>query len=201
MVPRNNLPPEQSSSDTLPLSELYRILPRLDTHKWKLDLTNADGDILYQVSRHPTAPPRYQIHAMQSPEPNALTIRVKSFDGIQRFTLYSAEKQHFSLRSSVSSNQLLLQDPQRRILARFIPITPEITLMRSTTSRVARIRFKDHPSPFGIAIECKINQPEKWLLAILLYVVERIEALTTRSPPPEPHKTENELESSKVDVP
>jgi hypothetical protein len=181
-----------------PARELYHIIPISFTPKWKLELTNTSGAVLYRVTRRPTAPPCFQIQPGGSDDSSAsLPVRVKAINGNARFTLYKEEERRYIIRRAVSTPQLLLQDASRQVLARFIPMTPEITILRTPIGTVARIRAKAHPSPIGMVIECKITQPQKWLLPVLLYAIIRFEE---GEPIPLP-ETEPTEESTEVDTP
>jgi hypothetical protein len=194
-------PPElKQSPKAKPLSELYQFIPRMAPSGWKLRLTSTNDDVLYHVSRRPTTPPRYRIHPVKNHETKPLTIRVKVVNGNVRFTLYEDQTQIFSIRPAATTRQFLLQDAQRRILAKFVPITPNTILMRSDTGTVARIRAKEQPSPMGWKVECKISDPQTWLLGVLLYVVIRIEDFNSASRP-ESSDQEFESEPAPVDSP
>ena len=175
MVPSNE-PTLDESLELLPPRELYHIIPLSITPKWKLELTNASGNVLYTVTRRPTALPRFQIQPVGSDASSvSLTVRVKTINGNTRFILYRDKARRYTIRRAVSTPQLLLQDSSRKILARFIPITEEIAILRNPSETLARIRAKAHPSHIGMTLECKITAPQKWLLPVLLYAIFRFE--------------------------
>jgi len=197
MVPSPE-PTLTDSPELPPSGELYYIIPLSFTPKWKLELTNATGDVIYRVSRRPTAPPLYLIQPVSGDEPLAsLTIRVKVSNRDVRFILYKGEERLYIMRLNITKQQFLVQNSSREILARFIPITPEITLLRTIIGNVARIRAKVHPSPIGVTMECKITQPQKWLLPVLLYAIARIEEVISAPP----HEKEPTAESAEIDAP
>ena len=180
--------------------ESYHFIPRTLPVGWKLRVTNANGDLLYHVSRRSTTPPLYRIHAMINHENIGLTIRVKEVNGSVKFILYEGQNQIYSIRSAAATRHFLLQDAHRRILAKFTPITPDTILLRSDAGTLARIFAKEHPSPVGWIIDCKISEPQTWLLAVLLYVVVRVEDFDTKFPHELPEQ-KPETESTEVDTP
>jgi hypothetical protein len=137
---------------------------------------------------------------MLSPEPHSLTIRAKDIDGNMRFILYKNQNRLYSIRPAATTRNFLLQDSSRRILARFIPITPNTIVLRSEAGTQALIRAKEHPSVIGWAIESEISNAQKWLLAVLLYAIVHIEA-SESEPPPKQHEMEPETDSPEVDSP
>ena len=197
MVPSNE-PTQDESPELQTPREHYHIIPLSFTPKWKLEITNTSGAVLYRVTRRPTAPPRFQIQPVGRDNASvSLTVRVKAINQNARFTLYMDKERRYTIRRAVSTAQFLLQDASRQILARFILLTPEITILRTPTGTVAQIRAKAHPSPIGMTIECKITRPQKWLLPVLLYAIFRFEEGES-TPLPE---TESPEESTEVDTP
>ena len=199
MVP-SPTPAFTESPEAGSLRELYHFIARMLPVGWKLRVTNANGDILYRVARRPTNPPQYRIHPVNNHENMQLIIRMKAVHGNAKFTLYKGENLIYSIRPAAAKRQFLLQDADRRILAKFTPITPETILLRSDVGTLARLFVKAHPSPLGWTIECKISEPQTWLLAVLLYVAVRIEDFDAEMLQ-EPPKQKSETESTEVDTP
>lgn len=185
------------STPTLP-TKRYVLQPQLHPNKWKLQLKDSSGQILYEVLRRLTIPIRYRVQVNQLHKSSQLTIKTLNLGDVQRYTFFEGNQAKLSLRQSVSSKIVLLQDAKRKIIAHFISITPEFTLLKAQTNVIARLRFKEDPTPAGFVVDCQVYPELKWLHAILLYVIAKIEEPMPSTLPKEPLEVESENNASEA---
>jgi hypothetical protein len=163
----------------------YVLRTYLHPNEWKLQLRDSSGQTLFEVLRRPTKPIRYRVQTKQVKESLLTTIKTITIGDIQRYILFEGNQAKLSIRQSASSPLVLLQDPKRKTIARFTSITPELTLLRTQTNVIARLRFKEYPMSVGFIVDCQVQPILNWLYAILLYVTAQIESLSASSLPEE----------------
>ncbi len=201
MAPYEEPPKESPQSTPTSPTKRYVLQPHLHPNKWKLQLKDSSGQIIYKILRRLTIPIRYRVQTNQLQETNPLTIKTVTIGDIQRYIFFEGNQAKLSLRQSASSELVLLQDAKRKIIAHFISITPEITLLRAQTNVIARLRFKENPTPAGFVVDCQVQPELKWLHAILLYVIAKIEEPKPSTLPEEPFEVEPENNASEAASP
>ena len=201
MAPNEKPQKEPPQSTPKSLTKRYVLKPQLHPNKWKLQLKDSSGQIIYEILRRLTIPIQYRVKTNQLQESNPLTIKTVTIGDIQRYTFFEGNQAKLSIRQSASSKLVLLQDAKRKIIAHFISITPEITLLRAQTNVIAHLRFKENPTPVGFVVDCHVQPELKWLHAILLYVIAKFEEPKSSTSPVEPLDVESENNPSEAASP
>jgi hypothetical protein len=124
-----------------------------------------------------------------------MKIKSTTIEDVSRYTLFKGNQEQLSIRSSTNSPVVLLRNQQRKTIARFSPLSPEVVLLRTHTASVARLRFKKKPAPLHFQVECKTEADLQWLYAIILYSIAQIETPET-APLPETEGVQDEDEAS-----
>ena len=109
-----------------------------------------------------------------------------------RYTLSNGNDELLSIHSVLDSPSVRLQNAQRQTIARFSIISQELVIIRTPTASVARLKFKEKPSPLNFQVSCTAEADLQWLYAIILYTVARIEAVDATPLPEEDELTEEE---------
>ncbi|MFX1576412.1 MAG: hypothetical protein ACFFCF_04490 [Promethearchaeota archaeon] len=164
-------PDLQGSSRT----QRYFLTPSLHPHGWKLTIQEEGGPSLYQIIRHPTVPPFFKLRSLKSQKDEVLKIKSTRIEDITRYSLVEKNQEQLSIRSTSTSPVVFLRNQQRKTIGHFLPISPEIILLRTPNATVARLRLKEKPPPLRLQIECEIRDKQQWLFAVLLYSIFRIE--------------------------
>ncbi|MFX1299370.1 MAG: hypothetical protein ACFFAL_03495 [Promethearchaeota archaeon] len=155
--------------------EQYVLRPKPHPSGWKLLIQKTSGHTLLQITRRSTIPPRYLAKAFPPFEIQPFVIKVLTIGEVQRYSIIANGHDILSIRQATSPQVALLQDAQRQTIARFTPISPEIILLRTDTTSVGRIRFKDTPSAFGFIAFCNTGVELRWLHGVILYVITKLE--------------------------
>lgn len=156
----------------------YFLRPKLHPSGWKLLIQNASEQTLLQIKRRSTTPPRYLAQTFPPFEIKPFFIKTLTVGEVQRYLIIANGHETLSIRQAASPQVVLLRDAQRQIVAQFTSISPEIILLRTDTTSVGRIRFKDTPGAFGFIAVCNIVPELPWLQGIILYVVAQLEEKT-----------------------
>lgn len=176
----------------------YFLTPSLHPHGWKLKVQEEGDPPLFRVIRHPTDPTFYKLHSLKSPKDVVLKIKSTMIEDVTRYSLVERNQEQLSIRSTSTSPVVLLRNQQRKTIGRFLPISPEIILLRTPNATIARLRFKEKPSPLKFQIECEIGDAQQWLFAIILYSIFRIE--TAESVPLSQEKPPEEMDATSSDT-
>ncbi len=190
------------SSQDSQRSQHYVLKPSLHPHGWKLEVREGKGHLLYEITRLPTQPIRYRL---KSPKPtirNLLKIKTLTIEDVTRYSLVNGTEEQLSIRATPNASVVLLRNQERKTIARFSPLNPEVVILRTPTRSIARLRFKEKPSPLHFQVESEATAGLQWLHAIILYTVARIE---TSKPAPLPEEVDQDKdetsESSKTVTP
>lgn len=193
--------PLEESTKKAPLSKKshfkrrYVIRPLLHPNDWKLEITDDVNQSLFEVTRRLTSPIRYRVQAIKSSQSEQLVIKTSHIGDIIRYSLLKKGQELLSLRYVTSSTITTLRDQNRNAIARFTPLTPEITLLRAASSSVARLRYKESPTTLGFTVECEVTPEQQWLLGVLLYVIAYIATrVSVTHPAPEALEETKEAE-------
>lgn len=183
---------KDTKSSTVPQrTRHYHLKPKFHPHGWKLEIKEGKGPIVLEVDRLPTTVPHYKLHSHKSPKMIPLKIKSTTIEDVIRYTLFEGNQEQMSIQWAFNSSVVLLRNQQRKTIARFLPITTEIVLLRTPTGSVARLRFKEKPAPVHYQIECEAQIGLQWLYAIVLYSIARIERIEI---PPLPKDKVNQEE-------
>lgn len=187
------------SSKTSQRTEQYVLRPKLHPGGWKLQVQNSSGQTILQITRRSTTPPRYNARIFPPYEIEPFVIKSMTIGDVQRYSLIENGHEALSIRRVTSSQVVLLRDAQRQVVARFTPISSEIILLRTDTTSVGRLRFKETPGVFGFIADCSTVAELRWLHAVILYVIARLEEKTAvtlaEAPVVEEVNTEPEAET------
>jgi hypothetical protein len=174
----------------------YFLTPSLHPHGWKLTIQEEGAPPLFRVIRHPTVPTFYKLHSLKSQKDVVLKIKSTTIEDVTRYSLVEKNQEQLSIRSTSTSPVVFLRNQQRKTIGHFLPISPEIILLRTPNATVARVRLKEKPPPLRYQIECEIRDKQKWLFAVLLYSIFRIEvAESVPSPQEKPPEKMNDTSS------
>lgn len=157
-------------------TQKYVLHPSLHPHGWKLEVRESTGNLLYEILRHPTQPIQFKLQSPKSQTNNLLKIKTRTIGDVLRYSLFEGKQEQLSLRLIPNAPVVLLRNQERKTIARFSPLRPDVVILRTPTASVARLRFKEKPSPLHFQIECETVAGEEWFYAIILYTVARIEA-------------------------
>ena len=180
-----------NSSKNSQRTQHYLLKPSLHPHGWKLDVKEGTGTPLFKVLKHPTIPTHYKLYSFKSQNLTPWKIKITTIEDVIRYTLFDETQEQFSIRKTPKSPIVLFRNRQRNTLARFSPLSSEIILLRTPTTSVAQLRFKERPPPLHFQVECETEPDLQWLYAIILYVIARIEM-----PEPAPHPTEKSIQKT-----
>ncbi|MFW9935480.1 MAG: hypothetical protein ACFFDU_08290 [Candidatus Thorarchaeota archaeon] len=153
----------------------YFLTPSLHPHGWKLTIQEEGGPPLFRIIRYPTVPPFFKLRSLKSPKDEALKIKSTTIEDVTRYSLVEKNQEQLSIRSTSTSPVVFLRNQQRKTIGHFLPISPEIILLRTPNATVAHLRLKEKPPPLRFQIECEIRDKQPWLFAVLLYSIFRIE--------------------------
>ncbi len=167
----------------------YVLKSSLHHHGWKLEVRELKGPLLFKVIRHPIHPSYYKLQSLNSQKINPMKIKSLLFEDTFRYVLYDGNKEQVSILSDQNSPEVLFRNHQRKTIARFSPLSSEVVLLRTPRATVARLRFKEKPTPLSFKVECEAEVGLQWLFALILYSVAHIE---NTKPTPHPEKTELE---------
>lgn len=179
-------------SQTSPRTHYYILKPSLHPHRWKIEVRDGSGTLLYGVTRHPTTPLHYKLRSKKKPKSAPLKIKTAYIGQVLRYTLTDGNDELLSIHSVLDSPSVRLQNAQRQTIARFSTISQELVIIRTPTASVARLKFKEKPSPLNFQVSCTAEAGLQWLYAIILYTVARIEAVDATPLPEEDELTEEE---------
>jgi hypothetical protein len=171
----------------------YFLTPSLHPHRWKLTIQEEGGPPLFRIIRHPTVPPFFKLRSLKSQKDKVLKIKSTTIEDVTRYSLVEKKQEQLSIRSTSTSPVVFLRNQQRKTIGHFLPISPEIILLRTPNATVARLRLKEKPPPLRFQIECEIRDRQQWLFAVLLYTIFRIEVAESVPLPQEkpPEKMDN----------
>lgn len=156
--------------------EHYTLLPKLHPNKWKLIVLDYAGQEIFHLTRLPTNPMRYRGQAIQPANVHPITIKTTKIGAIAYYSLFAANEELFSIRYPVSSPIVTLWGKNRKVIAHFKPISSDLIFLQTDSTRIARIHFKEKPSPLGLVIESQVDSENHWLYAIILYAIACIES-------------------------
>jgi hypothetical protein len=182
MSPSNNHLKTPKPSPDLQRTCHYILKSCLHPHGWKLEVKEHNGSMLFEVIRLPTAPPYYKLHSHKVHNVIPMKIKSTTIEDVLHYTLFEGNQEQLSIRSILKTPVVHLRNQQRKTIARFLPFTPKITLLRAPTGSVARLRFKEITSPLHFQIECDAEPGLQWLYAIILYSIARLEIMEADSP-------------------
>ncbi len=157
----------------------YLLTPLLHPNGWRLEVRNDEGTLFYNVTRKLTEPISYILYSYKPIKTPPRKIKSTPLDNVPRFSLYKDRLEQLSILSILPSSIVLVRSPSRKVIARFIPLTSKIVFLRTPTTSVGRLRFKDKPAPLHYQIECRTDPNPQWLLASILYAIARIETAET----------------------
>ncbi len=183
MSPSKSSANKVSSRTILPRLNQYVLIPRLHPNGWKLLIQDATEHLLFEVFRRPTTPLRYQVQPAPTQKGESLVIKSLNIGEITRYTLYQGTQEILSIRFASESKKVFLRNPARQTIAQFIILSSKVTLLQTENRMVARLRFRDHPSPSGFLVKCEIADESRWLYAIIVFTVAQIETQSHPSPP------------------
>lgn len=175
MSPADKSVKQGDSLKTGQRTEQYVLRPKLHPGGWKLLIQKTSGLTLLQITRRSTTPPRYLAKPFPPFEIKPFVIKALTVGEVQRYSVFANGHEVLSIRQAASPQVVLLRDAQRRAVARFTPISPEIILLRTDAASVGRIRFKDTPGAFGFIAFCNTVAELRWLQGVILYVIARLE--------------------------
>jgi hypothetical protein len=184
-----------ASSKNAQRTQHYVLQPSLHPHGWKLEVKEGTGPLLYTIFRRPTTPPTFKVHSSKPSKAESLRIKSKLMEDVVHYTLLEGTQEQLSIRTISNSPLVSVRDQQRKTIARFSPISPEIVLLRTHTGSVARLRIKERAAPLKVQIECEAKPGVEWLYAIILYIIARIE-----SPKPIPQQEEDQVEEADTSI-
>lgn len=168
------------SSASQPPSQ-YILTPLLHPNGWKLEVRDKEETLFHKVTRKLTEPISYTLHSYKPIKAPPMKIKSTSINGVPRFSLYKGHLEQLSILLTLPSSTILVRESSRKVIARFIPLTPEIVHLCTPTTSVGRLRFKDKPAPLHYQIECHLDSDSTWLLASILYTITRMETAATPS--------------------
>jgi len=175
-------------------TEQYVLRPKFHPGGWKLLIQKTSGQTLLQITRRSTTPPRYLAKSIPPFEIKPFFIKAITVGEVQRYSLIANGHEVLSIRQAASPQVVLLRDAQRQVVARFMPISPKIILLRTDATSVGRIRFKDTPGAFGFIAFCNTVAELRWLQGVLLYVIAQLEEKITTPPIKRPELEESNAE-------
>ena len=184
------------SSQDSQRSHHYVLKPSLHLHGWKLEVRADTGHLLYEITRLPTQPIRYRLKSPEQTTGNPLKIKTLTIDDVTRYSLVDGAKELLSIRATPTTSMVLLRDQERKTIARFSPLNPEVVILRTPTTSIARLRFKEKPAPLHFQVESEAIKGLQWLHAVILYTVARIEAHKPGPLPEEVDQDEDETSKS-----
>jgi len=178
------LPPTTAASRSLASTlKRYTVRQRPSPGKVELRVEGAQGQQVFRIIRRPSHPPRYLL-IPTSDEETQLLVRPMKIPIANRYTLTQEETTLLTLQRILTVEGYRLRDGQRRLLGRFVPVNPSLTILRTPTTITARIRLLPAPPPLRVHALCDVAPQHPWLLATLLYLIALIdEAVRGASPP------------------
>ncbi len=154
----------------------YLLKPSLHPHGWKLEVRDGSGSPLYEVTKHPTTPIHYKLRPIKTPDSTPMKIKSAYIGHVLRYTLIKGDNELLSIHSVLNSPLVRIRNEQRQTIARFSALSQDLVIIRTPTALVARLKFKEKPTPLNFQVNCTAEAGLQWLYAIMLYTVARIEA-------------------------